>query len=112
MKAPDTYAAPPVTAESVVYDRGLFDARLIGLHAYVTRHPPALSFSDWLAEAVGTRRWVVAARLSDALRAKEYELAVNQGRYQWLERQWAFGADPVDCAPSTWRKFTMIRFCY
>ena len=45
---------------------------------------------DWLAEQVGTRKWVVAGRLTDRLRRKGYEVAIHPKRYSALALQ--FGA--------------------
>jgi hypothetical protein len=50
----------------------------------MTRDP----FCDFLAELVGTRRWCVAASLTDRLRAKGYEVAISQARYKELTLEW------------------------
>jgi len=46
------------------------------------------NFSDWLAERLGTRQWVVAPRLSPYLRSKGYNLALSQKRYAALQAQY------------------------
>ncbi len=50
---------------------------------------PAPNFLDWLAARLGTRQWVVAARLTDRLRAKGYDLALSQKLYTELRNEWA-----------------------
>lgn len=39
---------------------------------------PAPSTADWIAARVGTRRWVVASRLTPRLRSLGYEIAIPQ----------------------------------
>lgn len=45
-------------------------------------------FTDWLAEKLGTRNWVVARRLTDRLRSKGYDLAVSQKRFTALQAEY------------------------
>lgn len=44
-------------------------------------------FGEWLCELYGTRRWVVANRLTDRLRAK-YDRAIPWQVYRRLEAEW------------------------
>lgn len=43
--------------------------------------PPG--FTDWLSARLGTRRWMVGARVR-----KDYEIAISQKRYTELRNQW------------------------
>ncbi len=45
------------------------------------------TFTDWIAAQLGTRKWVVFARLTQRLRDKGYEKAVTPKRYRELMRQ-------------------------
>ena len=46
---------------------------------------PFPDFVDWIAARLGTHQWVVAPRLTAALRAKGYALAVSQKRFAALQ---------------------------
>ena len=45
------------------------------------------SFGDFLAARYG-RQWVVAARLTERLRARGYTVALSPKRYAALQREW------------------------
>jgi hypothetical protein len=53
-----------------------------------------MKFTDWLEQKLGTRKWVVAERLTKRLRDKGYVLAVSQKKYRALMAEHAqeFGA--------------------
>ncbi|WP_375458855.1 hypothetical protein [uncultured Enterovirga sp.] len=42
--------------------------------------PTTSPHSEWIAEALGTRNWVVAPSLTPRLRAKGYEVAISTKR--------------------------------
>jgi hypothetical protein len=46
-----------------------------------------ITFVDWLAQKLGTSRWVVAHRLTPRLRAK-YDLAVSEKKFDQLEAEY------------------------
>lgn len=45
-------------------------------------------FVDWLESKLGSRQWVVAARLTDRLRMRGYAVAISQKRYRDLEGEY------------------------
>lgn len=80
----------------------------------------APAFTDWLADRLGTRQWVVAHRLTPYLCSKGYELAVTQKRYTALQAEYdaerraeriervtitlfPTAADHMASDPDTWR---------
>lgn len=46
------------------------------------------SFGDYSERKLGTRKWVVAPRLTQRLRDKGYEMAISQRRYRHLETEY------------------------
>jgi hypothetical protein len=44
-------------------------------------------FSDWLADRLGTRLWVVAPRLTPSL-AEHYEVAISRKRFTALREEY------------------------
>lgn len=89
-------------------------ARMTGLHYQPAQGTYKLAelvgaprLVDYLAEQLGTRQWVVAPRLSKRLKAQGYEVAVRQGYFTDLQRQWenavldraAAGGKPEPVAP-------------
>tara|TARA_R100001443_G_scaffold91799_3_gene98483 strand:- start:8667 stop:8852 length:186 start_codon:yes stop_codon:yes gene_type:complete len=46
-----------------------------------------MSLADYVAARVGTRRWVVAPRLTPRLREQGYEKAVTQKRFTALKAE-------------------------
>jgi hypothetical protein len=49
--------------------------------------PKCQPWVDWIAERVGTHKWVVAHRMTPRL-AKQYELAISHARYRELTQEW------------------------
>jgi hypothetical protein len=47
-----------------------------------------MTFRDWIAEKVGTRKWVVAYRLYPRLRLDGYELAIPQKKFTALKNEY------------------------
>jgi hypothetical protein len=46
-----------------------------------------MTFVDWLAIKLGTRRWCVANRLGSRM-AERYDLAITLKRYKELEKEY------------------------
>jgi hypothetical protein len=67
-----------------------------------------LTFSDYIAERVGTRKWVVAARLTPRLKAKGYEAALSPTRYSQIEHEYrcphGYDAEAVNAAIESSRR--------
>jgi len=45
------------------------------------------TFSNWLADKLGTRNWVVAPRLTAGLQSRGYTLAISQPKFTDLRRE-------------------------
>ena len=63
--------------------RAVPDRRRVVAHGLVQD----FDWSDWLANKLGTHKWVVAPRLTEKLREK-YDVAISQQRYNELAQQY------------------------
>jgi hypothetical protein len=52
-----------------------------------------MAFCNYLETLFGTRKWVVAHRLTPRLKAKGYELAISQKKFAAIRR--SFEAEPA-----------------
>ena len=57
----------------------------------------APSFTDWLADKLGLRNWVVAARLTPRLRDRGYAVAISQRKFRRLMAEYVkqYGLDDL-----------------
>lgn len=64
-------------------------------------------FNDWLADKLGTRKWVVAARLTERLQ-RDYDLALSQKKFTVLreeyDRQCISDMSPDEMRQRLWEK--------
>jgi hypothetical protein len=50
--------------------------------------PSGPAWLAWLAERVGTTKWVVASRMTPRLKGKGYEVAISPKRFTALEAEY------------------------